>query len=449
MQAFLYLFFAVIFTVPYFSKILEILPRPVAWLPEVMTIFVTVFLLLRFLHQKWIAMRPIYLVFFFAFFVQVLCGIELNAVAPGTIFVALRTYLRYIPFFFLPAIFHFTDDEMRRQVRFLLLFSLLQLPVATYQRLFSSQADLLTGDIVRGTVSVSSSLTVYLLSAIAVLLGFYLKKTISLRRFLLLALMLFLPTTMNETKGTLFLLPMTLFVPVLFMKNSPEKTRKIAAAIIITTVMLALFIPIYDHFMRPRWGYGLLDFLTMQNRLAGYIAPQISGLSESKLGRLDAVVLPITTFANDIPHLLFGVGIGNASESWFPGFAGEFMDYREMVRGAMSQLLWEVGLGGALLSIWLFYLVLKDCKRVRDGDDIAASIAQGWTGVLALTLVTTVYINSLAVEVVGYLFWYLSGYIASRRVLMEAEERKRRRMEEEEHWALNSGIAPLPRPDAR
>ena len=82
-----------------------------------------------------------------------------------------RTFILGLPFFFLPAVYKFSDRDIAKQFKFLLICTIIQLPVAVYQRFIESKG-LLSGDAVRGTLNNSSTLSVFLVCAIALLLAF-------------------------------------------------------------------------------------------------------------------------------------------------------------------------------------------------------------------------------------------------------------------------------------
>ena len=56
----------------------------------------------------------------------------------------------------------------------------------------------------------SSMLSIFLICVVAVLMGMYLRKQITGKALAVLFLLLLIPTTINETKGTLVLLPIAL-----------------------------------------------------------------------------------------------------------------------------------------------------------------------------------------------------------------------------------------------
>jgi len=426
MQKLLYVFFLIIFFVPYLAKNEGVVIRQLAWLPEIFSAFIACYVLFYGIKQKRFILRPIYLVCFSALLVHILGGITLNLVEPGTLFAGLRTYFKYIPLFFLPAVHNFSDTEIKNQLKFILFLAILQVPFAVYQRLLGEKAQVLTGDFVVGTLQVSGMLTIFVTSTIALLLGFYLKKKISFRFFAITALIVFIPSTLNETKITLFLLPLALIVPVAFIQNKSERIKKLTVMVMAGTIMIGgVFIPIYDHFQTKRWGYGIIDFFMMEDRVRDYLAPSTLGDKSHKMGRIDSVLLPIQEFSDTPLRMMWGVGIGNASQSFLTRFSGEYSEYAEHMRGVITQLLWEIGIGGVILMLWFLALIFRDTLRLRADTSTYGAIAQGWIGVLFIIFLCLIYNNFLHNNVIGFLFWYICGHIAARQYMLELEHKQK------------------------
>jgi hypothetical protein len=118
-----------------------------------------------------------------------------------------RSYIKFLPFFLLPIVHRFTARQLQTQLVFLLMLALLQTPLAFYQRFVEFADSMHTGDPVRGTLTTSSGMSMFLVCAIAGVVVAYLHGRLRLRTMLLIAAWLFAATTINETKATLLLLP--------------------------------------------------------------------------------------------------------------------------------------------------------------------------------------------------------------------------------------------------
>src|SRR5690606_8850613 len=109
----------------------------------------------------------------------------------------------------------------------LALLLLVQVPLAVYQRFFSFQNKMHTGDVVTGTVSGSHALSILLISCVSILAVLYLKRRLSLMPLLVATGFLLLPTMLNETKATLVMLPIAMLAPLFFISKRERPFRRL------------------------------------------------------------------------------------------------------------------------------------------------------------------------------------------------------------------------------
>ena len=77
--------------------------------------------------------RPAYWLVFGFLVLIIVSGAITNRVDAGPVFAGVRTYLRAIPWFLLPAVFTFTDSQVKTQLRLLAAIAAIQLPFAVQQ----------------------------------------------------------------------------------------------------------------------------------------------------------------------------------------------------------------------------------------------------------------------------------------------------------------------------
>lgn len=440
MNKLVYLIFLAIFTVDYIGKNIRGSGRYLEIIPEVLSLVAALIVMLEVLRTKKIALGAKYQLFFFAFAFVVAVGILVNTTPPGAVFVGTRNYFKYLPFFLLPAVWKFTEDEIRSQLKFLLVLILAQLPVVLYQRFFQYKG-WATGDVVHGTLNVSSILSMVLVAALAIMYSFYLKKKISLPKFALIAFCLFLPTTLNETKGTLILLPVALLVPLWLSGSGWQRIKQLIPALLLGVVFIGSFSVMYAKFYGEDHGVGgISDFITSTDRLAHYlyggaaerdIGIDIDGesggvaggdnIGSSRVGRIDALLIPLKVLSKKGVSLLVGLGIGNVTKTFFGSLSGEYARFTAFGsdRSALSQILWEMGLFGVILSLVFFYLVFKDASGLSKSGNLYGALALGWAGIVIMMVVALPYKNTIVSPVIGYLFWYWSGLLAAERFRQE------------------------------
>jgi hypothetical protein len=98
--------------------------------------------------------------------------------------------------------------------------------------------------------------------------------------------------------------------------------------------------------------------------------------------------------------------------------AGDYSEDAELYGAlytAVAKLLWEIGIVGLGLSFLFFWFVFKDARAVSVRDDIPGTVALGWASIIPILAASMFYTNLVDKTVLGYLMWYLSGYIISMR----------------------------------
>ncbi len=241
MQALILAMIVAVTTFRYFVSV-EWLPDIFSYVPEVLSILAAVYVVVSGGQDRFQYVRPVYWLVFGGLLMGVVCGAIVNGLDTGPMFAGIRTNLRALPFFFLPAVLLVTEKQLRSQLAILVAICFAQLPIAWFQRTMVPQARItFTGDYTFGTIMSSGMLTLFLVGAACVLTGFYLRKKIALWPFLLTLLLILLPTTINETKITLFLVPVALLATVYAASERGVRVRNAMLGILISAAFLAIF----------------------------------------------------------------------------------------------------------------------------------------------------------------------------------------------------------------
>ena len=251
MTTLLYSLFISIFFLDYLVFKIGVGLRIITWVPEVFSILITIIVVIRAVLYKTVALDKKYVLFFSAFVIHVIIGIIVNQVPAGAIIAGLRMYFKFVPLFLLPAVYDFSDQQIKKQLKFLLLLAVLQCPLAIFQRLVQFR-DLASGDAIAGTFAAAPILSIYMICAIAVLLGFFLNEEIKPKLFLMILAVLFIPTAINETKATVILLPIALIIPVLFAPRHKSKLKMVVTIWTLTAMLLVGFNFMYSQFYAKR-----------------------------------------------------------------------------------------------------------------------------------------------------------------------------------------------------
>lgn len=365
--------------------------------------------------------RPAYWVVFGFLVFTIISGALTNSVDAGPIFAGIRAYLRAIPWFLLPAVIAFTDSQVKTQLRLLVAIAAIQLPFAAQQASTAVSLGKITGDWTIGTMMLSPTLSIFLICGICIAAAFAARRQIRPWQFIVLFVVFLIPTTINETKATFFLLPVGLFVTFMAVSKVGQRVRYAALALVVASVSTVIFVPIYDSFIADReYAVPLMEFLSDSDRMKRYMSTTDDiGVVGKDVGRLDSIVVPWRRLSRDPAQLAFGYGIGNVSHSALGhGFVGRhFQVFGPFADFTFSRLLLELGLMGLIGVYALMWMIFRDSQTVAQrGDDLMSTFAAGWTGAVAVIVLSTLYSEIIAPTSLSYVFWYLSGLVAAARM---------------------------------
>ncbi len=442
-----YILFVVVFFIPFLSVRLGVLPGAARLVFELVSGGVFLASLAYCSYHKIFSVGVRYIVLFLIVCVLFFIGGVVNSVDPATAFSGLRNYLKYTPLFLLPLVYAYSEEQMKGQLKFLLGLGLLQFPVVVFQKFVF----LTPSDWVAGTLVIGSIMSIYLVCCVVMLVGLYFRGFLKDKLLLLLVPLLFIPTMLNESKGTLVLMFFGLLVVML---AAGLKKSHIIASVSVLVATLSIFTLVYNiSFSEDAGKSDLVTFFTDMDKGIGWylysgdsveVDPDhvlgektdVIGASPSfdaeevrdRIRRIDAIVLPLRVLSDDPVKLLLGLGIGNASESSLKnfGFEGEysFLARLNISMPLLPMLLWEVGVLGVFLYLLFFCFIYRDARYLAKKGDFSGGIALGWIGVVVILALSFPYKNFLLFEVLGALFFYLSGYIVSKRYRVNVEEGK-------------------------
>jgi len=443
-----YAIFLVIFFVDFLQLRLHMLPKIAILLPEILSVFSLLIVLMYIVRFGVLRVSVKYIILFFFFILVMISGYILNSVDVGPIISGLRNYLKYVPFFLLPAVINYTDEQIAKQIKFLLILALIQIPLVIVQK-FVLQIDM---DHVAGTLNIGSILSLFLLGVIALVFGFYLKNKLKLGISLFFIVLFFFPTMLNETKSIIIFLPIVIVTSLVVSSRGQVNKGRLFAVFALGVVMLVVFIASYkiffgDQFADEEGGenkflsnpsvaiqhYLFSDILqnidpkkvlNLDKRVVGEIS-EIS-FGEDRVARLDSIFLPMVVLSQDVSKLALGLGAGNASKSFIPIFSGKYKEFAglNISMPALAIFLWEIGIIGALIFLIFFIFIFNDCIFMSKQPGLISAIAVGWAGVVVMIILSLTYKPFMTFSVLGVLFWYFSGLLSARRWIIFHESRE-------------------------
>ncbi|MCB1757745.1 MAG: hypothetical protein KDJ38_19655 [Gammaproteobacteria bacterium] len=424
MNVLIFATFLSLFSMDYLANNLEVIPKRLFLIPEGLAAATMIIVILLGISRRQLFMAPKYAIFLLWFLLAIVAGLVINQVDPLVAISGMRIYLKSIPFFLLPMVYSFSEKQIKWQLYFLLALCLTQIPVTFYQR-FVQYAGLPTGDVVGGTLGVNTSgiLSVILIFGIAILVAMLVKKRLSAWAAIPLILLLFAPTTINETKVVLLLFPFVLISPIFFAPGIRNRGRKLLLLSVIGTIFMLGFFIMYDLLQGDREG-TLLERMKSGNMFSYmYKQDQVGKFSELEVGRFDAVAYAMGKIS-DTGNSIFGVGIGNASPSNQAALEGEYYKkwyWMAPAKVMLSRTLWEMGYVGIILYGALFLFLFLDAKVLAKGDDFTAAFALGWLPITLIVAGSFVYFSTFATISISHLFFLYAGYIASERYQRQSQ----------------------------
>ena len=417
---------------------LKLLPGVFRWVPDILIGVIAVIVISRVTINRSMKIPVVYLFVFSLFLLVVISGVILNQVSPDVIFAGVRTYFKYIPVFLLGMVYDYTKDDLKKQFIVLIVIGLLQVPLVFWQR-FVQYRYTYSGDAITGSLNSSNSLSIMMIALVFMLIALFLQKHITFKTTFVLSFLLFLPTTLNETKVTpiFFVVGM---VSLIFILRKNLSTKQIGIVMSGGFLFLIIFVSFYDKLYQRDVGY--IDLLSDKERmidnynLKGYeadanavfdrdkiIVGEIKLPERSELGRLDSILIPLNVLTDKgIPQLMFGLGIGNVISEF--GKGGQY-DYikKPLFAGSttITQLLWETGLLGACLFSIFVFLIGLDSLYLSKQTDIWGALAAGWFSITTIILFSLPYNTIFHINEIAILFFYYSGIVVFRNAQIKSK----------------------------
>ena len=416
MNYLIYILFITVFTSEFIFNKIGINFKIISILAEIISIVASIYVLLYFALRKKAKIQGRYILFYSGLLTHIAIGIIGNFVQPLAIFAGMRLYFKFLPFYFLPMVYEFSNDQIEKQIKVLLFLAILQCPIALYQRFIEYR--IASGDYIAGTLGTAPMLSLFLVATISMIVAFYLKKRIYLQKFIVLAVIAFLPTAINETKATFLLLPISIIIPTIFGVNKEKRLKILCTVIPVLIILVVSFHYMYKTFYSGR--VDVMEFYTSE-KITEYMyksadANKIKG-EEGEYGRIDSIILAYQANTDNFFRMIWGVGIGNAAVSFSKKFEGEYTDEYQRLGGkgtAVSHFIWEIGIFGILYIIWFFILIFYDSMKLKKDESVIGSIALGWLGVTSIAFLTLFYQNILAKDALVYTYFFFSGYISAK-----------------------------------
>lgn len=392
---------------------LNIGSRIITWVPEICSSILFVYIGFTAAINKKFHMDRKYIIVIIIYLLHIVIGWIVNQVSPGVVFSGLRTYFKFLPFFFLPAVYDFRERELKSYLIFMLIFSFIQCPVALYQR-FVSYAGFLSGDVIGGTLGdsgdMSSRLTLYLIFVAAFWVAHYLRGKIRFNWFVIGLTILLIPIGLNETKISFVLIPSIFIIPFIFSSTDRFRFKKMLPLLVLITIAFFGWIASYDSLAKKS---GITNFITTPG-----------GVKRYSTGRTELMISAYRFVSKDIMNFVFGVGSGNASDSFSKSMRGKYFkeydkphttQYLGTTKTTIAAFTWEIGVGGIFIICILLGMLFYDAIKYSVSSNYHGIISLSMISVIAIFGVSFFYKQILETNIMVFPFFFLSGFIASSK----------------------------------
>jgi len=425
--------FSTFFFLDYLSDVFGLIPRHFTWLPEVISIGFLIYIFWRLFEGKKLVpilnqTRWVLLFMAFTLFGIIINGVDLPVAAAG-----IRNNLKYLPLFFLPFFFKLDRAFIKKFLCFLFVLALVQLPVTIIQRIVYKTP---SGDPVGGTLGAHSTgiLSVFLTLCIAFWTANFIKTPLKPGLYILGFTGLIAPLGLSETKVSFFLLPVV-FVCIFLFSTEKKKLLGKTLMVFICFVLGVFFTAKLHNYLyvekspdktilkkpktekkeKVKEKHSKIPIEKYANpKLVFNLSYKRQTIRSGILNRIPQVLFAFDQIQKDPVHLLFGVGAGNASDSFFEPAQGKYYQkYGKLDIGnnLLSRLLWEYGLIGTLLFFFIFLFFFVKIWKLRKLDRIIGVTAFGFLVLIVIYSITSIYFNTMLINLFGYLFWFLGGYL--------------------------------------
>ena len=446
--------FISLFVLEFAVEDLHALPSVVTWVPELLSGAATLVIIFELGKSPVLALRPAYVGLFIAYLAIVVASWVLNEASFGTVVAGARFYFKFTPFFLLVVLVRIGPQDLDRVWKLLTLFLCAQLPIILIQKYALD----LPPDRVSGSLMVGSSGAFILISGVTLVFAKYLTKRISGSLALLLSVIFFFPTTLNETKGTLVLLPFCLLFAFLAL---PKKNKLRQFSIFKLGIVLALIVYVFNsvYLLTVAEEFGvdesgnynrtISSFITNpRQKLLTYLYAGDSnlvnadalfegdrdlvfgvvediGITKSRTRRFDAVLLPFHLFKDRPFQLALGLGSANTMDFSSEFLTGEYALISEYigVELTFSTLMLETGLLGLVVFLAFLGVIGVDSLRLARSSSNRNYLGSWWLGVTVIYFLSMFYKDFIAFNAISYLYWLFSGLIAREAYLIRNERR--------------------------
>lgn len=414
-QAGIWVIFVSVFLFDWLNRSFFIIPRQITWLKDIAIFLLFLRTVPVIIRRHRLIRTPIDLAVLFLICIGIISTF-INHTSPMVAFMGFRKAIKYILLFYIIVNIGFDNNFLKRIIKAFIIIGFIQIPFAVSEYIIwqpsfmnlgggMGQFDFITGTFPRGG---SGKLSIYLIGIMCFLIGYYLYANRNKMKVIFYSLLLFIPLPLAMSRASFVFLPLVVGFLVL---------RKIKKKFITKISYFVLFSLMFWGMLKVTYsvtGINLINYLTNPG-LA--FEKQNVPTSLHRPGRIGGIRVVQKTLETKSYGLLFGVGPGQWSESYFSGYSGDlWKEFSGSSASRINQIAATLSEWGILGLIALFLITFQIYRMnssffETSNDNFWRIISYGFSGIIFLYVMATLYICVFNIDTGAFFFWTLAGAI--------------------------------------
>ncbi|MBN1155738.1 hypothetical protein JXB12_12540 [candidate division KSB1 bacterium] len=412
----LIIIFASTFLFNWLFGVLEIIPKEITWLPDVIIfVFAAKALYIQAEKRQWRS-TSFDLIMLLLLLIGVFSALY-NNVSFVTMLLGLRNYFKYVLMFYILRNIEMEEKFYRVFLYVLIVLGLLQIPITVVQTIFYGTYGEDVADQVVGTLGwkATGAMAILMTFMVSILTGLLIQTKNYL--YLLGIIGCIFPVIFGSGQFGFYTIPLVILI-CLIIGSSFTIQNVIKAPIYLAVLVLLTWLAMNYH--DSRYSGNIIDFFSSPSKLV-VLNDQLR--KEGTFGRYQVIKISHQLLLEDPVNFLFGYGPGNASESYFTKYSGKLdKEYEGRKIGGIqyTSIILEFGFVGLILFLLLYLQLWRFNLKLYNKLDSRfwRGISLGYNGILFVYLAGLVYNPVWFYDVLAFPFWFTTTalFVLSDRI---------------------------------
>lgn len=395
---------ASIFLFNWLFGVLQIIPKEITWLPDVIIFVFAVKAIYIVADRREWKNTPFDLVVLLLILIGVISALYSN-VSFVTMLLGFRNYFKYVLMFSLLRNIEREERFYRVFLYVILVLSLIQIPITTVQTIIYGTYGEDVADQVVGTLGgkATGAMAILMTFIVSLLTGLLIQTKNYL--YLLAIFGCALPVIFGSGQFGFYTIPLVIIIGLAFGSRFSTKNILKAPVYLGVLVLVTWFAMNYHD---SRYSGNIIKFFSSPSKLVD-LNNQFR--KEGSFGRFQVIKVSNQLLVQDPINFLFGFGPGNASESYFTDYSGRLdkvYSGRKIGGIQYTSIILEFGYVGLLLFLIFLYQLWRFNMRLYDklDDKFWKAISLGYNGMLFAYIAAWVYNPVWFYDVLAFTFWF-------------------------------------------